>query len=248
MSTEILSHALISPSIINCHVEDLITDTLTPESNIQSSQSFQTRVFNALLISRPTGLQRSTSTRDVLHFYTKLLDSPHYWGHHVALVEIQQKQWKKIFGCHFNVEFGNILNPFNHCPIIYPCIFLAIMLTARSKFWELFFFNLIILGSFEDKHWRQYCTICTHGYSHSGLFVSFVEVPVFTDFVPLHNIFFEWQVKKIVVWSMLIKNFDCNSVHLLLNKYAPWNLMHLLLNQKCLGFMSTHEVLWNMAL
>ena len=41
-----------------------------------------------------------------------------------------------------------------------------------------------------------------------ALFVSFVEVWIFSDFVPFYcSVFFEWQVKNIEVWSMLTINF-----------------------------------------
>ena len=77
--------------------------------------------------------RRNTSTRDVLHFYTKLLDSLHHQHHHEALIGIQYKQWNNIFWYCFNVGFENILNPFINYPLIHACIFLSIIFTARWK-------------------------------------------------------------------------------------------------------------------
>ena len=71
-----------------------------------------------------------------------------------------------------------------------------------------FFCNLTILSSFEDKLWIQLCTLCTLRYSQSISFVSFVGVWMLTDFIPFHSgIFFEWELKKSGVWSMLIIYF-----------------------------------------
>ena len=130
-SFEILSHALITHFTINYHVGGLTKETMIPQSNIQYSKIFVTQAF-----SMPCWFQHNmlakwiTFTRDLLHFNTKLLDSFHHQHHHAALIGIQHNKWSNIFRCHFKLWLENIFNPFNHCPLIHPCIFLAIILTA----------------------------------------------------------------------------------------------------------------------
>ena len=82
--------------------------------------------------------KRSTSIRDVLHFYAELLDSLHHWCHHVAFIGIQHKQQNNNYWCYINVGFESFLNLINQCTLVHPCMFPAIILTTGWKIWELF--------------------------------------------------------------------------------------------------------------
>ena len=185
MSTEILSYALITHWAINCHVEGLTTETLMPESNIQSSQSLWTSVFNVLLILTSTSWQREVHPSGICSTST---------------------QAEQCFGYHFDVGFENILNPFHPCTLTHLCIFLATILTASEKFGN-WFLKSKVLSFFEEKDWSQLCTIYIYRYSQSGSFCFIGWRRNAYWFVPFHyRIFFEWQMKKIGVRSTIRKN------------------------------------------
>ena len=134
--------------------------------------------------------KRSTSTRDLLHFYTKLLDCLHRWCHHVSTVGIQHKQWNNICRCHFNEWLENILNPFNHCPFIHPCIFLKITFKPGDKFGNSLFairqFSVLVKISigrnFEPSAHTDVARVALlcHSLQYECSLILFLSIPVFS--------------------------------------------------------------------
>ena len=148
-------------------------------------------------------VKKSKSTRDLLHFYAKLLDSLHHQFNQAALFRIQCKQQYNIFWCHYNVEFENVLNPFNHCTLVVPYIFLSILakkkitLCSQSSHFELLWkyaleAMLHHLCTLIQPEWLL-CVICWR---------------ILNAFVLCHSsAFFLWEVRKTGLRSMLMLNF-----------------------------------------
>ena len=122
--------------------------------------------------------KRNRSTRDMLHFYVKLSNIHHHHQCHVASVGMQNEKQNNSFWCHFNIGLDNIVNPFDHGTLVYPHIF-------QWKIWELFVHNLSALGSFQDKHRSQMCTILwvalfCHLLKYEYWLLFFLSTPMFS--------------------------------------------------------------------
>ena len=73
---------------------------------------------------------------------------------------------------HFLVQLQwmvwEFFNPFKHCTLVHPCILQTKVLTASWKCGKCLCSTPTILLTFENQHWRQLCSICTHCHSKSG--------------------------------------------------------------------------------
>ena len=116
----------------------------------------------------------------------------------------QAIEW--YFWCHHNV-FESILNPFNHCAAVHPCVLLALILTTSWKIWELFLiqpFWVHLKISFGGNFVPSAHTVTTRVpfWCHLSKFDCWLFFFLFHS-----NVFLEWKVKNTGVCFMLMIKF-----------------------------------------